>query len=142
MISLLSPFLRLTLIKFNERLNQIKPGRHTVIQVTVNITCILKVSGIWKETQCRIAIVNPSTIRPNRSKWGPEPSRFLNLLKSDGTLPLFAAVVSVFSLNLFRFVIFYTSIFWEILSWYYFYIQYTLFQMFSLKVFLLYEWIL
>jgi len=106
-ISLLFSSNRLTFTKFKERLNQIMPNRHTMTQGTVSMACISKLSEMGKEIHRRIAIVKPSKRRPNRSKCGPTPSRFLNLFKSDGLLSFPVAIVSLFSLNVMRFVIFY-----------------------------------
>ena len=100
MTSLLFSSNRLTLIKFNERWNQIMPSRHTIIQSTDKMTCISKFGEIGKEIHRQIAIVRPSKRRPNRNKCGPAPSRFLNLFKSDGLLPFPVTIVSLFSLSL------------------------------------------
>ena len=91
---------RLTFIKFNVRLNQIMLARNTIMQSVVNIICISELSEIGKDIQPRIEIVKLSKRRPNRSKYGPAPSRFLNLFKSDGVLRFFIDIVSLFSLDL------------------------------------------
>ena len=59
------------------------------------ITRILKLNDIGNDTHRRIAIVKASRIKPNRSKYGPTPRRFLNLLNNDGVLPFSVVIVFV-----------------------------------------------